>query len=1172
MNKFILSILLFGITSTLTFAKGEVKEIYAHYEKPMKSSYLVNRKRYKWGSGKNLVIDGFNYNNHKYLYKTMAGRIEIIRKDNRNAQGKPCGIFVQYKRNNSKRNYNLSPTYPQDCDMANIMGGRIINIGVLDLFINKGYTAKNIERVDFIYDDGIVAPDKDNLEKSGHVVTEKSGNNPIKIAAILSLDDNGKPASYGKLITIDKIGRGASHSYGIAKIYLPNFHVIKKQHLMFLTSKNSKKPIRAASSYEPMGMSFVSLKDLGIAPKTKYYGFSLFGEDVDNKKNVLTDVNTFPVGNQRDTADPYGGAAGYFQDVNYNDNNNDDEPEAPVCKSDTNLLKNPSFENSYYKRYWTGDIWDGSSYIVPDGKRYVYVDKNHNGYGYQDVEVQAGKSYKLSFNAAMRRSYKGQKVIMEYLDKNKNTLNVKSEVEIRNNILPSRLLIPYTLSISNAPSNAKYLRVKFVVGKGDYLKVDNFDLRTDCDNQIAKIFIDDAEVMEGDNGTQTITFKINSDIPIRSITGAKINYELKAGTATKGIDYINSKGSFIIPKDQKTFELSLPIIKGDKKVEGNEQFYIKLYSDDVDFSKSNATGTIIDDDYNIVFNVVTKGSPFFNGKITTQIVNKPFNITISAYNKTLKKAMPNIEITKIDLVDINKNKYSNIFNGSFITKNDGTAITKINISKAYKDLKFKVTGIYKGKEYSNLSNDDFAVRPKKFVMTINNKNISGKNFKISIMAVDENGFPSSNYNETIKSSFDVQYRENNNKCTLAPMKISGLSFKDGKADYPTNYPEVGNLDFNISEIPNQEFAVIDANDGISKSDLFITDSVLENIEFTIDHFDISGVDLVEGSKNFTYYAPFDSMQKMAEKIKFNLTAKNIRGKTTKNYNKICHAKDTMVSINFDAKTTPSEHNILNWQEDGNKNHSKKNAVSFDGSVNNSSFIYDVSKNDFNNGESNNSIRINFKREYNIPKEPMRFTLKKIIAVNKDNKKGTVSVDHTGYYYYGRLHGSDYMKVGTKLNAIIFHEVYCNKCDSKNIFTLADNPESVDQIRWYRINDYDDGISGFKASSVTSANYNFNVELDLHNNIKMSSSNLEAKTNSLDMITFNVPRKFLPLKDRIIYTPQPWLVYKMFKSTDLRHSFTISLAVPPRKWAGKGNTGKTVDMYVSPRRTGIKIDW
>ncbi len=313
MKKVIRLIFLASIVLSFAVAKGEVTKVYAHYESATKSSYNKNGHKLKWGRGNNLVIDGFEYQGTHYKYQTMANKVKIIRHDNKNASGNPCGLFAE--RTSSGATYQYNPSFPTGCDMAKVMGGRIINVGALDLFRNSGWTAKNIERVDFIFEGGIKAPaNAVDLEKAGHVVTEKSGNNPIKIAAILSLDANGKPASYGPLVGVHT---GTGIDYGITKIYVKNKNnPISKQYLAFLVNEKKGtqgKPWYLTKTHEPLGMAFVSLKDLGVAAGSTYYGFSYFGEDVTSSHD-LTKPETFPVDHLNDTADPYGGVAGYFQD------------------------------------------------------------------------------------------------------------------------------------------------------------------------------------------------------------------------------------------------------------------------------------------------------------------------------------------------------------------------------------------------------------------------------------------------------------------------------------------------------------------------------------------------------------------------------------------------------------------------------------------------------------------------------------------------------------------------------------------------------------------------------------------------------------------------------------------------------------------------------------------
>ena len=296
--------------------KGEVKKIYAHYANTEKSSYSSNGHTHMWGEGKNLVIDGFEYNKKRYEYTTLADRVIIRRSDNKYASGNTCGLFVQKKDNRNSNHYSYQSSYPQDCNMASVMGGRIINIGALDLFKNKDNgspSEKNIERVDFITNNGITAPtNSTDLPKAGHVVTEKSGNNPIQIAAILKLDEQGNPSQYGQLVKI----LGGTHTYGHTQIYLPDNSQIKNMQLAFLNKDkkgNDDYPHKTGSSTESLGMSFVSLEDLEIQAGQKYYGFSYFGRDVTNRHN-LVDYDTFPKDTKGDTADPYGGVAGYFVD------------------------------------------------------------------------------------------------------------------------------------------------------------------------------------------------------------------------------------------------------------------------------------------------------------------------------------------------------------------------------------------------------------------------------------------------------------------------------------------------------------------------------------------------------------------------------------------------------------------------------------------------------------------------------------------------------------------------------------------------------------------------------------------------------------------------------------------------------------------------------------------
>ena len=318
-QKALLIILIFTISA---FSKGEVSKIFAHKEKASTFTYTsYDGKQYKWGNGDNLIIDGFEYNGHRYNYVSNSSIVKVRRVDNINSSGNPCELFAE----KYEGQYYLAPTFPDDsngsCDMAKVMAGRIINVGALDLFRNVGTTAKNIERVDFISPNGIIAPSNNSdLDSAGHVVTEKSGNNYLQISAILSIDNNNNPTSYGPLVKIYKNSDDQSNiRYGITTIYLPDDTNISSQNLGFYidnkkTPSMQGKPKYLSSTNEPLGMAFITLKDLGINAGQKYYGFSYFGRDVTTTNSTLTDVTTYPKNTGGDTADPYGGVASYFVD------------------------------------------------------------------------------------------------------------------------------------------------------------------------------------------------------------------------------------------------------------------------------------------------------------------------------------------------------------------------------------------------------------------------------------------------------------------------------------------------------------------------------------------------------------------------------------------------------------------------------------------------------------------------------------------------------------------------------------------------------------------------------------------------------------------------------------------------------------------------------------------
>ncbi len=307
---------------TNLLAKGEVTDIYSiQGDATMQTQYVEAGNSYLWGQGNDgqgtggdRLIEGFSLDNGatRYEYQRVADMVRIVR----TSAATPCGLFAETTGN--VRSYR--PDFPGNpdgsgCDMAVVMAGRVINVGVLDLFNNAGAAGKNVERVDFIFNDGIFVAQPAG---SGHVVTEKSGNNNVKIAAILSLDGSGNPASYGPLIEVH------AHA-GTPNIGCPNpatdicYGVpndpwsIEYLH----TADAGTPPTRVGGAAESMGLAFVSQTDLGLSQGETYYGFSYFAPDVDAAVHTLTDPASFPGNTDAANrgpgdADLHGGTAGLF--------------------------------------------------------------------------------------------------------------------------------------------------------------------------------------------------------------------------------------------------------------------------------------------------------------------------------------------------------------------------------------------------------------------------------------------------------------------------------------------------------------------------------------------------------------------------------------------------------------------------------------------------------------------------------------------------------------------------------------------------------------------------------------------------------------------------------------------------------------------------------------------
>ncbi len=716
----------------------------------------------------------------------------------------------------------------------------------------------------------------------------------------------------------------------------------------------------------------------------------------------------------------------------------------------------------------------------------------------------------------------------------------------------------YRIVISN-PSNINPVATKFinmlnVATSGDGARCANASIS-------AKPIIDisDSQVIEGHNGTKNIVFTVTSDRDIEYAEGLKLSYVLSDGSAKAGSDYNPYTGSFFMFAGTKTYNLSLPVIKGDKDIEGNEDFFIHFTTPVADknatfLDKNNtAIGIIINDDFDIRINAMTQPSAGFDGNITTQIVNKNFDLIIKAYDFTRNIVISDMNITKIDIID--DTETISTWGLGAQTNVDGIAVATTSVNRALKIADIKIYADHNGTTYESIATDNFAVRPDRFTLSLPSTNKSGESFTIDIKAIDFANNPTSQYNESINTSFDINFTEKKPHCVIGNIDLSNIKFTNGEAIEDINYSEAGELDFNISEIAGREFALVDKDD-TSDAQRYIIPATASSINFTAGYFTIDSWSLSNGAPSFTYYSDTSDIDEMHTELNATIKVYSATGTLLTNYDSMCYAKDTNLLVNYSifGNTT----NRLIWAD-------KNNTQVHNGLGINGSFTFDIDRTRFEHGITKPVIYINFERDKTTPKNPLRLTITELNATDTDgisNNAIPITIKESDFYY-GKMNTPDYSNSGKEHNITVYHEVYCKDCN-KSIFNYANARESIDSIYWYILNNAQ-YTGGGKFTDIKSVNNPFNDNPDVFTS---GHSNF-IKINNEDLIEFKILKS--PLKDRFIYSPSSWLIFNRFNSSADTNYCRINIT-SSAGWAGKGKQGgTTVDQDIS--RKGLrKMDW
>ncbi len=271
-------------------------------------NYSIGPDNYTFGNGLNIVLTGATLNSglDVQVYRDFDVQVRVI--DNSLVSGVRTKFFAELSSPPGLLDYQTS--YPFEGGQFSydaILTGRSLNRGILDVFKNTADTAQfagNIERVDYVTTDGLTIPTTASLiDQGGHLLIEKQANNGAQIAAILTVDGAGNPASYGPLVAIsnaDMTEAAADQEYG----FLAEGSVVSTPSQNF-TGQNA--PNVGSSTEAPGGTLVTWGADLGLTPGQTYFGISIFPDDV-NDSSDLVGLSDFPLDTDDDEGLRSGGA------------------------------------------------------------------------------------------------------------------------------------------------------------------------------------------------------------------------------------------------------------------------------------------------------------------------------------------------------------------------------------------------------------------------------------------------------------------------------------------------------------------------------------------------------------------------------------------------------------------------------------------------------------------------------------------------------------------------------------------------------------------------------------------------------------------------------------------------------------------------------------------------
>jgi len=249
--------------------------------------YSDGGDNYSYGVGAtgndNLLFEDFFIDNGTevtyFAIQRLADDVRLRRVDNASTTGNRHIVFFEQESNPSNGagiDYNIRPEYTPT--MEETLLSRFINRGSDNVFANaSGTNLNNIERIDFIFTDGITVP-ADPTEQ-GFLILERGGNDDFTIAGISSLDASDDPDAYNSVVFVDQ-SNWTDTSTSIITDVMSGFTEAPDNENLLHTADVSSQPIAGI---------YFTFADLGFSAGETIYGYSLAGGDVTTNATDFVD-------------------------------------------------------------------------------------------------------------------------------------------------------------------------------------------------------------------------------------------------------------------------------------------------------------------------------------------------------------------------------------------------------------------------------------------------------------------------------------------------------------------------------------------------------------------------------------------------------------------------------------------------------------------------------------------------------------------------------------------------------------------------------------------------------------------------------------------------------------------------------------------------------------------